>query len=70
MAGVCQARKRKELEVEAWEEDMGEYVEIFFPTFKEPDMTEEDFHLLREQNIARGEMQGKRNEVVVGMRGG
>ena len=41
---------------------MGDTVEVFFPSKKQNDMEDTEYQSIRTQNIARGEMFGKRRD--------
>ena len=62
LAGNCQAPRRKERFISQWEEELGDNVEVFFPTKKTENMEESDFLDLRKKNIEKGNAYGQRKK--------
>ena len=50
LATHCKAHRRKE-EITRWEEGMGPYTELFFPTMWPRDMTEEEYTKKQKVNV-------------------
>ena len=59
LSNNCRAtRRRGEKVIPRWDENMGQFSEVFFPTKRLESMTEEDFGKTQQENILKGKRVG------------